>query len=251
MISHGFSLIDNYTLAIMYALILVFLFNGIGTISDIFMEAIEVITSQTVIKEITDKDGTVTGTIEEVVWNPTVANLSLMALGSSAPEIMLSVLETIQYIEDTPGELGPSTIVGSAAFNLLIITAVSIYAVGEKTKEIDDVGVFFVTSVFSVFAYVWMYIVLAVWTPNVVTSWEAWITLIFTFFLIGIAYSCDLCRQRAKAKAGIADDLDDEDGEDETELLQIKIAKSYLRTEAKKKGESFVIECVTNGPNAS
>lgn len=29
------------------------------------------------------------------VWNPTVANLTLMALGSSAPEIMLNVIETL------------------------------------------------------------------------------------------------------------------------------------------------------------
>lgn len=29
------------------------------------------------------------------VWNPTVANLTLMALGSSAPEILLSCIETI------------------------------------------------------------------------------------------------------------------------------------------------------------
>ena len=32
---------------------------------------------------------------EETVWNATVANLTLMALGSSAPEILLSVYETI------------------------------------------------------------------------------------------------------------------------------------------------------------
>lgn len=30
-----------------------------------------------------------------LVWNPTIANLSLMALGSSAPEILLSVIETV------------------------------------------------------------------------------------------------------------------------------------------------------------
>jgi solute carrier family 8 (sodium/calcium exchanger) len=29
------------------------------------------------------------------VWNPTVANLTLMALGSSAPEILLNVIETV------------------------------------------------------------------------------------------------------------------------------------------------------------
>ena len=36
------------------------------------------------------------------VWNPTVANLTLMALGSSAPEIMLAVLETIINLESEP-----------------------------------------------------------------------------------------------------------------------------------------------------
>lgn len=54
------------------------------------------------------------------VWNPTIANLTLMALGSSAPEILLAIIETMTTIDnDKPGELGPSTIVGSAAFNLL------------------------------------------------------------------------------------------------------------------------------------
>ena len=29
------------------------------------------------------------------IWNPTFANLTLMALGSSAPEIILNVFETV------------------------------------------------------------------------------------------------------------------------------------------------------------
>lgn len=108
------------------------------------------------------------------VWNPTVANLTLMALGSSAPEILLSVIETIQFLGDTPGELGPSTIVGSAAFNLLLISAVSIYAVNEDTDDRDDEeikedctakgikkiqqpGVYICTTIFALFAYIWLY----------------------------------------------------------------------------------------------
>lgn len=106
-------------------------------------------------------------------WNATVANLTLMALGSSAPEILLSVIETVKNLGGCPGELGPSTIVGSAAFNLLVISAVSIYAVNEENdtdkekdpslygiKKINDMGVFAVTSVFSVFSYIWLFIVL-------------------------------------------------------------------------------------------
>lgn len=67
------------------------------------------------------------------VWNPTVANLTLMALGSSAPEILLNVVETVGTLGSKPGELGPSTIVGSAAFNFLVISGVSIYSVSPET----------------------------------------------------------------------------------------------------------------------
>ena len=57
------------------------------------------------------------------VWNGTVANLTLMALGSSAPEILLAVIEIIGT-KFHAGDLGPSTIVGSAAFNLFMIIGV-------------------------------------------------------------------------------------------------------------------------------
>ncbi|KAI8797521.1 sodium/calcium exchanger 1, partial [Biomphalaria glabrata] len=62
------------------------------------------------------------------VWNDTVANLSLMALGTSAPEILLSVIEIVGNNMES-GELGPGTIVGSAAFNLLFISAICIYCI--------------------------------------------------------------------------------------------------------------------------
>lgn len=53
---------------------------------------VQVITSQE--KEITIKkpNGETTTTTVRI-WNETVSNLTLMALGSSAPEILLSVIE--------------------------------------------------------------------------------------------------------------------------------------------------------------
>ena len=109
-------------------LILFYLFLGIALVADIFMEAIEQITSKTVAVEVMTKEGKRL-LIEKPVWNPTIANLTLMALGSSAPEIILSVSDTLSNINSTPGELGPMTIVGSAAFNLMVISAVSIMSV--------------------------------------------------------------------------------------------------------------------------
>lgn len=73
-----------------YLLGLLWCFMGVGIIADIFMASIETITSQTY--KITRPDGEVS---EVKVWNATVANLTLMALGSSAPEIILSIIEII------------------------------------------------------------------------------------------------------------------------------------------------------------
>mgnify|MGYP001075595977 CR=1 FL=1 len=113
---------------------LCYLFLGIAIVADIFMEAIEQITSQTRTIELWDPEGRSKVEIETPVWNATIANLTLMALGSSAPEIFLSVLETVTTLGEPAGELGPSTIVGSAAFNLLVISACSVVAVGETPK---------------------------------------------------------------------------------------------------------------------
>lgn len=120
-----------------------------------------------------------------------------MALGSSAPEILLSLVETFMTLGTTPGELGPSTIVGSAAFNLLVISAVSIMAVPcGSVKKVDDLGVFFITSVWSLFAYIWLYICLAVWSPEEITIEESVITLVFFCLLIITAFGADKYNSR-------------------------------------------------------
>lgn len=92
------------------------------------------------------------------------------------------------------GDLGPSTIVGSAAFNLLVISGVSIAAIGGDTgeiKKIDDMGVFITTASFSIFAYVWLFICLAVNSPDEVTVSEAVWTFAFFFLLLFLAFGMD------------------------------------------------------------
>ena len=172
--------------AILYLTGLLWSFLGVGIIADIFMAAIEVITSKEI--EITDTTG---AAYKAQVWNATVANLTLMALGSSAPEILLSVIE-IMGNNFFSGELGPSTIVGSAAFNLMMILAVCVTALpAGESRKIDAIPVFGVTAVSSVFAYVWLLIILIVSTPNVVDIWEALLTFLFFPLLVGFAYSAD------------------------------------------------------------
>mmetsp|Transcript_2283 Transcript_2283/g.2845 ORF Transcript_2283/g.2845 Transcript_2283/m.2845 type:complete len:254 (-) Transcript_2283:741-1502(-) len=202
-------------------LILSFIFLGVSIISDIFMASIEVITSQTRIVYIRDELG-YKKPKKVAVWNPTVANLTLMALGSSAPEILLSLIETIEKIDSKPGELGPSTIVGSAAFNLLMISAVSIYSVSERSdtkpdrdqtvplgvKKINDLGVFAITVISSIFAYIWLYI--CVMGP-IITLTEAWLTLSFFFIMLILAYTADKLKARSEKKKNVDNKTEGED----------------------------------------
>merc|ERR1719334_839476 len=130
------------------------MFLGVAICADIFMSAIEVITSKTYPISDLDEDGNIIN-VEAHVWNETVANLTLLALGSSAPEILLALMETIKGLGEPAGELGPATIVGSASFNLFVIIAVcviSVPAVGTTKDEngirkVTELGVFLITSV--------------------------------------------------------------------------------------------------------
>eukprot|EP00929_Paragymnodinium_shiwhaense_P060095 TRINITY_DN30045_c0_g1_i1.p1 TRINITY_DN30045_c0_g1~~TRINITY_DN30045_c0_g1_i1.p1 ORF type:complete len:874 (-),score=165.01 TRINITY_DN30045_c0_g1_i1:31-2652(-) len=171
----------------LYGAGLVYCFFGVSILADVFMIAIETITSKK--KQVLDK---ATGRVyTKYVWNATVANLTLMALGSSAPEILLSVIELFGQ-NFYAGELGPSTIVGSAAFNLLIISAICIYSIpSTEIRLIKDVGVYFVTASFSIFAYVWLVIILVYTTPDKVDIFEAVLTLLFFPALAVIAFLAD------------------------------------------------------------
>jgi len=144
----------------MYLFGLFWIFLGVAVISDVFMEGIEKITSS---KRRTKKDGR---TVTVYVWNATVANLTLMALGSSAPEILLSLIE-ITCGEFFQGPLGAGTIVGSAAFNLLIISAVCVLAIPDgEVRYIKQVPVYAITASCSVFAYIWLMFILMVTSPT-------------------------------------------------------------------------------------
>ncbi|KAM9431715.1 solute carrier family 8 member 4b isoform 2-T4 [Clarias gariepinus] len=169
---------DKVARAIVYFVALVYMFLGMSIIADRFMSSIEVITSQE--KEITIKrpnGETCTATVR--IWNETVSNLTLMALGSSAPEILLSVIEVCGHHFEA-GDLGPSTIVGSAAFNMFVIIGLCVYVVPDgETRKVKHLRVFFVTAAWSIFAYVWLYVILCVVSPSEVEVWEAVLTFLF------------------------------------------------------------------------
>ncbi|XP_070770085.1 sodium/calcium exchanger 1a isoform X4 [Enoplosus armatus] len=181
---------DRLARATIYFVGLAYMFLGVSIIADRFMASIEVITSQE--RQITIKKPNgekITTTVR--IWNETVSNLTLMALGSSAPEILLSVVEVCGHNFDA-GELGPNTIVGSAAFNMFVIIGLCVSVIPDgETRRVKHLRVFFVTATWSVFAYTWLYLILAVFSPGVVEIWEGLLTLFFFPICVGFAYVAD------------------------------------------------------------
>mmetsp|Transcript_6567 Transcript_6567/g.14158 ORF Transcript_6567/g.14158 Transcript_6567/m.14158 type:complete len:811 (-) Transcript_6567:13-2445(-) len=173
---------------VLYLLGLGWCFMGVAIVADVFMGAIEKITSKKTRKLVDpNKNKYVTVT----VWNATVANLTLMALGSSAPEILLNVIDIFAAGFFT-GALGPFTIVGSAAFNLFCITAVCVVAIPDgESRMIKELEVYLITAVFSVMAYVWLIIILMGISENKVEVWEGVLTFLFFPILVQLAYMAD------------------------------------------------------------
>jgi solute carrier family 8 (sodium/calcium exchanger) len=141
-------------------------------------------------------------------WNPTVANLTLMALGSSAPEIILSLIEILKN-NMYAGDLGPGTIVGSAAFNLMFIFGICTAAIpnpkddtlfhdkdgnilpGAGVRRIKEMSVYLLTGVFSVLAYLWLVVILIGPSPNAIHPWEGAATFCLFPLLVILAYILD------------------------------------------------------------
>jgi solute carrier family 8 (sodium/calcium exchanger) len=183
-------------------LALCYVFLGVALGADVFMTSIEIITSKE--KTVKVKVNGENKIFHTQVWNATVANLTLMALGSSAPEILLNVVDVFK-LDFHASELGPGTIVGSAAFNLFVITAVCIVAIpAGEARTIKSMSVFITTAAWSLWAYIWLFIMLILWTPDIITVVEAVLTIGFLVILIVQAYAVDVYWEQTKQKAGDA-----------------------------------------------
>ncbi|XP_061162761.1 sodium/calcium exchanger 2-like isoform X2 [Saccostrea echinata] len=180
---------------LLYVICMAYFFLGVAISSDIFMNSIEVLTSKKRTVKQWDPEKNEMKEVEVFIWNETVANLTLMALGSSAPEILLATFEAIGSLGTNDAEkdsLGTFTIIGSAAFNLLIITSVCVVSVhGDEPKYIKEFGVFLLTSFWSLWAYIWLLLAVQYITPGIIDPWEAWVTLLYMPLFVFLAYATD------------------------------------------------------------
>ncbi|XP_037952270.1 sodium/calcium exchanger 3-like isoform X2 [Teleopsis dalmanni] len=153
-----------------YFLALVYLIIGVSIACDRFMEAIEVITAQEKKVYVRQNNGDMKVFMVRI-WNDTVANITLMALGSSAPEIMLALIEMFGK-NFSAGDLGPAVPDG-------------------ESRKIKHLNVFFVTATWSTFAYIWLYMILVPFSRGRIDIWEGVVTLIFLPITVWTAYLAD------------------------------------------------------------
>ncbi|CAC5412240.1 SLC8A [Mytilus coruscus] len=232
--------------AFIYILAILYLFLGVAISSDIFMGSIETITSKKRTIVTWDAEKEEKHEREVLVWNETVANLTLMALGSSAPEILLATIEMIFTLGDTePADsLGTFTIIGSASFNLFVISSICVVSVSSpNVKYIKEFGVFIVTTIWSVWAYVWMLLVVQYISPGVIEPWEAWVTLLYMPMFVLNAYAQDCGWWCKKCKKTKVDMEEEEENDNILKKTSTDIFKLYVDTFMKYKQEASGCKC--------
>ena len=91
-----------------------------------------------------------------------------------------------------------------------------------KYFSVENFVVFCITATFSLFAYIWLLIVLVVSSPNKVDVWEAVLTLLFFPLLVCIAYAGDkgLLHKMFGLKKSEAAEVPEQLGLGESKILQ-------------------------------
>ena len=196
----GINLYPDWVLGLFSLLALLYTFLGMSLLSDYMLDAIDQITSVKKTLRIKDENGLYKD--ENVnCWNPTIANFTLLALASSAPEIFLVLIETLKNLGGTHTYMGPSALLGSAAVHTLVwAIAVLSYSSDDVStaKNIEQYKVYWVAVFFAFLAFLWTFITIRLWTPDEVSIAEAIVTLCLLLLFILSVYVADTLVKRAR-----------------------------------------------------
>ena len=127
------------------------------------------------------------------LWNPTVATVTIMAISANSPLILLNLIDLIR---DTSGEInenaiGIFAIIGASSFQFFFLTGIIAMSLTvPKVKKIINLNIYLILAGFAVFGLFWIYLILEVISPNLITFPETFFTfivylsMVLTLFII-------------------------------------------------------------------
>ncbi|KAJ1631476.1 hypothetical protein T492DRAFT_995639 [Pavlovales sp. CCMP2436] len=127
------NLVNHGMLGTLYFLALLYIFLGIFLMTEPFLAAIEMIVSKKITRSEMGADGSLIR-VQRDWWNPTVANITMLGVGTSAPVLALVIIGAITSLNSKPDELGPASV------NWKLKWCRTARVQGEKSKEEDSRG---------------------------------------------------------------------------------------------------------------
>ena len=170
--------------AILFGVSLFYLLFGVSIVTERIVTAAEVILSQKRKVTVRMKGGE-TRTVHRRIWHPVIGSLLFSIPATSSQTLFLPIMVVIQgnFEADV---LGPFLVVGSGAFQLLVTTSVCLLSIKDQNpRPIKHLGPFFISAIFGILAYIWLFVIVGINTPSEISIWEALsIMAIYPAFII-------------------------------------------------------------------
>lgn len=164
-----------------------YIYIGIAIVTNRLMEAIGLITDKSRNVTVRDSKSGETKVLRTNIWNKTVANLTLVCFASYAPEFLLSMVE--MYAKHfKAGDLGPNTVLGSYAFNIIFLVGLCVTQVPKnKIKLVKNLPFILLSSALNFVTLLWLVCVLSLISYGTIEWWEGLMTMILGVCVI-VAY---------------------------------------------------------------
>ena len=172
---------DSAGRGVVYPFALLYFLLGIFVFMSKLIESLETVTSLMKRKTVADAETGTTTVIIERVFSKNLANI-LLLLGSSFPLIFLCIVECLGR-GFMSGDLGPSTLLGSSAFNTFVVIGIIVSTSGQ-VKKVKNVWGLLAAMIGLKLVCVWLTATMSLISYGQIDIWEATVTIILCIIII-------------------------------------------------------------------